>query len=408
MAFYAIDGRPVVDPTGMTARGSRILSACGSRVAGWRFGGPMNGNGCSMARRRAACRIRVVVPQRAASYDRTRRSQACSLKRNVLRFSWLRDRSYQSRGSCLRSVDVASVFDGHDQDRMIRFVDSVQDPVVSSTGAVKAFEFESKGAANARWILGERTVNELDRSQSNLLRDSRQRASGGRRPVDLIRLIRRIQVRLVSAIASAFVRRSVVPVRASVNASRTSARRSGRDITLRVSSSDSRSSALSRTAAGRPCFVMTTRPCSRSMPSTTSESRFLTSASDSRSGIMAISIATLSPSHFRRNARTAYAKAGVADARACCRINPRPTTPGRVPDGPVGSTARWLHGWVILQVLERQVRPASELERLVSWNRRRQFGVSRPTRPALSAEAVGEEATVRSVEASKIRVHAVL
>ena len=82
-------------------------------------------------------------PRRAASCDRTRRSRACSVKRNALRFSRLGDRSDQDRWSGLRSVDVASVFDGHDQDRVIRFVDSVQDPVVSSTGTVKPFEFES-------------------------------------------------------------------------------------------------------------------------------------------------------------------------------------------------------------------------------------------------------------------------
>src|SRR5262245_29771424 len=61
-----------------------------------------------------------------------------------------------------------------------------------------------------------------------------------------------------------------------------------------VSSSDSRSSTLMTTTAGCPCLVITTRPCSRSSRSTTSDRRFLTSASGICSETdMAISIATL-------------------------------------------------------------------------------------------------------------------
>ena len=70
------------------------------------------------------------------------------------------------------------MFNGDDQDRVIGLEDSVQDPVVSSTGAVKPFEFEPQGATNARGVLGERTVDELDRSQRDLLRDSLQRTLG--------------------------------------------------------------------------------------------------------------------------------------------------------------------------------------------------------------------------------------
>ena len=55
-------------------------------------------------------------------------------------------------------------------------------------------------------------------------------------------------------------------------------------MTSRVSSKDSRSSTLMTTAAGWPCLVITTRPCSRSRRSTTSESRFFTSAVHPLSG----------------------------------------------------------------------------------------------------------------------------
>ena len=53
-----------------------------------------------------------------------------------------------------------------------------------------------------------------------------------------------------------------------------------------VSSSDSSSSGLTRTAAGRPWRVSTTRSCRSSTPSTISESRFLISARGSTSSDM--------------------------------------------------------------------------------------------------------------------------
>ena len=78
--------------------------------------------------------------------------------------------------------------------------------------------------------------------------------------------------------ASSSVSSIVFPVLRAAAASRRSASASASDSTSSVSSSASRSSTASTTTLGRPCLVITTRRCSVSIPSTTSDKRALASA----------------------------------------------------------------------------------------------------------------------------------
>jgi len=77
--------------------------------------------------------------------------------------------------------------------------------------------------------------------------------------------------------ASSLVSSIVLPVWRAAAASRRSAIAFGSDSTSSVSSSASRSSIASTTTLGRPCLVITTRRCSVSIPSTTSDRRALAS-----------------------------------------------------------------------------------------------------------------------------------
>jgi hypothetical protein len=52
---------------------------------------------------------------------------------------------------------------------LLSFVDPIDDPVVSSTGAVQSFELKTKGALHPLGRLGEGSINELDGGQSHLL-----------------------------------------------------------------------------------------------------------------------------------------------------------------------------------------------------------------------------------------------
>src|SRR5262245_55587766 len=109
-----------------------------------------------------------------------------------------------------------------------------------------------------------------------------------------------------------------------------------------VSSSDSRSSTLMTTTAGCPCLVITTRPCSRSSRSTTSDRRFLTSASGICSETdMAISIATLWPTVQRAHLLVTGATLGdLADDGVLPRSAHVGVVTLRVLDA---SPVRWIH-----------------------------------------------------------------
>jgi hypothetical protein len=118
--------------------------------------------------------------------------------------------------------------DGQDVDTPAWLVDAVHDPVVPAMGAVRlALPDSPSGPRRAR--------------------PARSRRS-------------------ISASASCFVIGVLRPAATSVSASWMAASNSGSLRIASVSSSDSRSSRLSMTAAGRPCLVMTTRPCSCSRP----------------------------------------------------------------------------------------------------------------------------------------------
>ena len=74
---------------------------------------------------------------------------------------------------------------------------------------------------------------------------------------------------------------------------------------------------LRTTAAGRPCLVMTTRPCSRSSRYTTSDRRFFTSARGMCSAAEVIAI-TLD---------TTLAASTVRSAASCRQIAAQPPVP---------------------------------------------------------------------------------
>src|ERR1700730_886759 len=174
------------------------------------------------------------------------------------------------------AVDVGAVFDGHDVDAPVLVVDAVYPPVVAAAGAVQPVEPELERLADPVRAGRERPVQELDRRGGNLLGQPGQRTAGRCRPCDrVVALVHRSAIRRS---ASSLVSAGGSEVPSSARASRMSSRSAALPMTSRVSSKDSRSSTLMTTAAGWPCLVITTRPCSRSRRSTTSESRFFTSA----------------------------------------------------------------------------------------------------------------------------------
>jgi len=58
---------------------------------------------------------------------------------------------------------------GLDDDSPPSFVDPIDDPVVSSTGAVQSLELEAKRMADPLGCLSEGSVDELDGGESHLL-----------------------------------------------------------------------------------------------------------------------------------------------------------------------------------------------------------------------------------------------
>ena len=192
-------------------------------------------------------------------------------------------RSFSSAGP----VDIGSVLDGDDGDVVC---DEVHDAEVTAACAMQPFQFESQRFAHSVRVAGKRPVAELDHSRAHLLWQLGQGSTSSRRPCDLGRALAHRRSRsnaccLVSAVAGSDS--------SSTRLSRIWAISRGRATISNVSSNEARSSTLTITAAGRPCLVITTRSCSRSTWSTTSESRFLTSFSAiCASTVMAISVAT--------------------------------------------------------------------------------------------------------------------
>src|SRR5215472_17317942 len=191
----------------------------------------------------------------------------------------------------LRPVDVGAMLDGHDVDPVVLVVDAVDHPVVAAAGTLQPRQPELQRLADAPRIGGQGSIDELHSGGSDLLRQPGQRPAGWSCPRD--RMARLAHWPWIRLSASSLLSTGASAVASSAKASWISANNVSLPITSRVSSSDSKSSTLMTTAAGCPCLVITTRPCSRSSRSTTSESRFLTSASGICSPtVIAISIAT--------------------------------------------------------------------------------------------------------------------
>src|SRR6266568_5542021 len=213
-------------------------------------------------------------------------------------------------------VDVGTVLDSYHVDPAAVVVDAVDHPLVAAAGTVQALEPKLERLTHPVRIVSQGTVQELHHGSGDLLGQPGQRPAGRGCPGDRVpglthrRWIRRSASSLLSSGASA--------VAISANASRMSARSASLPITSRVSSSDSRSSTLMTTAAGWPCLVITTRPCSRSSRSTTSESRFLTSASGICSPtVIAISIATFYRADHSRPRRSASSPSVELPSNTC-------------------------------------------------------------------------------------------
>src|SRR5271169_546075 len=187
-------------------------------------------------------------------------------------------------------VDVRPVFNGQDSNLPDVVADTVDDPVVTAPCAVEPAKAEPQRLADPVRIRSQGAIGELHCCGRDLLGQPAQRTASRGCPGDReVTIAHRSAIRLR---ASSLVSTGASPAPSSARLSRMSSRSGALSMTSRVSSRDSRSSRLMTTAAGWPCLVITTRPCSRSSLSTTSDSRFFTSARDICSaGDIAISIA---------------------------------------------------------------------------------------------------------------------
>jgi hypothetical protein len=64
------------------------------------------------------------------------------------------------------------MIDGEDCHDVPELVDLVHDSEVASSGAVLAFQVESKGAADTLWVLRQAAVHKLDAGRRDLLRQA--------------------------------------------------------------------------------------------------------------------------------------------------------------------------------------------------------------------------------------------
>lgn len=79
---------------------------------------------------------------------------------------------------------------GLNDDPLLRRVDPVADPVVTTSGSVESFEVKPKRAADALRRLGQRSVDELDRGECNLFWQPGDGSLGRARPLDRVELRR--------------------------------------------------------------------------------------------------------------------------------------------------------------------------------------------------------------------------
>src|SRR5262249_45019855 len=86
-----------------------------------------------------------------------------------------------------RSVRVGTVLDGQDVDAVAVIVDTVEDSVVSASGAIRALELELQRLARSERVLRDATVDEFNRRSGNLLGQPGKRAAGRGGPGDLKR-----------------------------------------------------------------------------------------------------------------------------------------------------------------------------------------------------------------------------
>jgi hypothetical protein len=73
-------------------------------------------------------------------------------------------------GNLSTPVDIGAVPDGFDNHAASRFVNPIYDPVITTAGTVQTFELESERMPDPLGHLGQRSVDELDRSKSYLFR----------------------------------------------------------------------------------------------------------------------------------------------------------------------------------------------------------------------------------------------
>ncbi len=177
-----------------------------------------------------------------------------------------------------RSVSIPSMGDADNLDPPIRFIGAVDDAVRPQASASKPVEFVSQRHTDAPRRIEQRPRDQLNGSDSNCLRKPfRKICSCWPRDYEVV--WRRIHLGRSALTAS--TPRTTSPSSKARRPSAISAIASGSDRIASVSSIDSRSSGLMRTAAGVPLRVMTIRSWWLWTRSTKSEKRSLTVLSDS-------------------------------------------------------------------------------------------------------------------------------
>lgn len=119
------------------------------------------------------------------------------------------------------AIDVTSMAESDDRHDTSLIIDGVDDPKVSSSGAVLSRELETQSFPDAMRTLRETTMDELDACPGNLGRQSVQASQSTGRPFDRVDGGAQGDVNRVSS--SSFVGRDVLPSATSWSPSRTAA-----------------------------------------------------------------------------------------------------------------------------------------------------------------------------------------
>lgn len=85
------------------------------------------------------------------------------------------------------AIHISAMFDRQDENHAVLFVDPVDDSEIAPGCGVASFKFEPKRMANPMRIIGERSIDELDRSSGGLLGDPCEGPARRSSPVDLER-----------------------------------------------------------------------------------------------------------------------------------------------------------------------------------------------------------------------------